>query len=269
MKDRVVILLSILFLGLCAAGCRPAAVASPKATFITAAYLEFGPPEALCRGKIVAPILDASRHEKRPALLLIHGDRGLTDWEVDQARQFVEDGYVVFAVDLYGGRRPTNDMDAHILSRALSEDEILPTLRTAVDFLTRHNHVRPDCIGVVGWDIGGGYALDAARHDARLKACVDCYGRVVTDAALLTRLEAPVLGIFAGKDPGITDETINAFRKALQLADKKNEIKIFPNSAHGFMHPTSEEADKSADAQAAQEASSAIKAFLASLLKKP
>jgi carboxymethylenebutenolidase len=218
---------------------------------------------------MVAPILDASRHEKRPGLLLIHGDGGLTAWEIEQANKLVEDGYIVFAVDLYGGRKPRDVEEAHILSRALPDDQVIPTLITAVDFLARHPHIRADRIGVLGWDIGGGYALDLARTDARLKACVDCYGRVVTDAALLSRLKAPFLGIFAGKDVGITEETLTGFRKALAKAEKPGEIKVFPNSKHGFMNPSGQEADGSADSQATEEAWKAINAFLASELKKP
>lgn len=269
MKDRVAILLCLLFLGLVTSGCRPAAVAGPKRPVITAAYLEFGPPGAPCRGKIVAPILDASLHEKRPAVLLIHGDGGLTNWEIDQAAKLVEDGYVVFAVDLYGGRRPKNVEDAHILSRALPDDQVIPTLMTAIDFLAEHPHVRPDRIGVIGWDIGGGFALDAARNDARLKACVNCYGRVVTDPALLSSLKSPVLGIFAGKDVGISEETRTSFQKALEKAGKQSEIKVFPNSVHGFMNPADAQAGGTADPQAAEEAWQAIVAFLASELKKP
>jgi carboxymethylenebutenolidase len=218
---------------------------------------------------MVAPILDPSLHEKRPGLLLVHGDGGLTRWEIEQAGKLVEDGYIVFAVDLYGGRKPRDVEEAHILSRALPEDQVIPMLMTAVDFLAQHPHIRPDRIGVVGWDIGGGYALDLARTDARLKACVDCYGRVVTDAALLTRLHAPFLGIFAGKDVGITDETLGGFRKALDKAEKHGEIKVFPNSKHGFMNPSGPEGDGSADPQATEEAWKAINTFLDSELKKP
>ena len=107
MKDRTVVPLSLLLLSLFITGCRPAAVASPKGTVITAAYLEFGPPDALCRGKIVAPILDASRHEKRPGLVLIHGDHGLTNWEIDQrANSWRTDTSFLQSTSM-GAKRPT------------------------------------------------------------------------------------------------------------------------------------------------------------------
>jgi carboxymethylenebutenolidase len=254
-----------------APGCKPAAVApvKPAAATLTVAELELESPGGYCRGKLVAPIFDESSPSQRPGLLLIHEDHGLTDWEMEQAKKLVADGYVVFAVDLYGGQRVDSVMDAHIMSRALPEDLILPTLKTAVNFLAQHPHVRSDRLGVIGWDIGGGYALDAARNDPRLKACVDCYGRVVTDATLLAPLQAAMLGIFAGKDPGITAETVTAFRKSLQQVGKKGEVKVFPNSTHGFMNPTSPEAGGVLDPQASMEAWDAIETFLAAELKKP
>lgn len=263
------VFLPVLCLTILAPGCKPSAIAPVKPTVITAAYLQLGTPADPCGGKLVAPILGSSSNEKRPALLLIHEDHGLTNWEMEQARKLVEDGYLVFAVDLYGGRKVETVMDAHIMSRALPEDQVLPALKTAVDFLAKHPHVRADRIGVIGWDIGGGYALDAARHDSRLKACVDCYGRVVTDAALLSSVQASVLGIFAGKDVGVNEETRSAFRKALDLAGKKSEFKVFPDSKHGFMNPASPEAGGVPDPQAAQEAWDAIRDFLARELKKP
>src|SRR5882724_4289759 len=171
-----------LVLALCltvfAQGCRPAVVGPSKpAATLTVSDLELDSPGGHCRGKLVAPALDGSRLTQRPGLLLIHEDHGLTEWEIEQARNLVGAGYVVFAVDLYGGQKVDSVMDAHIMSRALPEDLIVPTLKTAITFLAQHPHVRSDRIGVIGWDIGGGYALDAARNDARQKACVDCYGR--------------------------------------------------------------------------------------------
>ena len=176
---------------------------------------------------------------------------------------------MVFAVDLYGGQKVDTVMDAHIMERGLPEDRVLSILQTAVNYLAQDPGVRADRIGVIGWDIGGGYALDAARHDARLKACVVCYGRVVTDAALLAPLQASVLGIFAGNDVGISPETLRDFKKSLVQAGKAGAVKVYVSSNHGFMNPASPEAGGASDLEATQAAWEAIDSFLAAELKKP
>ncbi len=252
-------------------GCTPVAKgpapSAPAALSVTDITLDA--PGGPFKGKLVEPVFDAPGLTQRPALLLIHEDRGLTDWEVEQARRLAGEGYIVLAVDLYGGQKVEGVMDAHIMGRGLPDDSVLAALKTDVRYLSNHPNVRADRIGVIGWDIGAGYALDAARLDPRLKACVVCYGRVVTDAALLAPMQAAVLGIFAGKDEGISDETLNAFRKACLRAGKKSEIKVFPHSNHGFMNPASPEAGGVADPQATEAAWNAIDAFLANELKKP
>ena len=192
--------------------------------------------------KLIEPLPNARESSRHPGLLLLHEDHGLTEWEIEQGRKLAGEDYVVLAVDLYGGRKVDSVMDAHIMGRAMPEDAVLATLKAAVDELAARPEVDKSRLGVIGWDMGGGYALDAARRDSRLNACVICYGNVVTDPKLLSPLQASVLGIFAGKDEGIGEETVTAFRKALEAAGKKQEIKVFPNSPHGFMNPASPEA---------------------------
>ncbi len=174
-----------------------------------------------------------------PAVVLVHGDDGLTDWVKSQAERLAKKGYVALAVDLYRGEAVNDLMDAHILGRGLDEDRALADLKAAVDYLTERPDVCGDAIGIIGWDLGGGYALDAAIHDSRLRAAVVCYGRLTTEPAVLAPLSAAVLGIFAGKDEGIRPETIERFRRAMEKANKRLAgLHTYPSCAHGFMNPS-------------------------------
>lgn len=179
---------------------------------------------------------DAGKH---PGLLLIHDDFGLTDWVKEQAKRLAKQSYVVLAVDLYRGEVVTNIEDAHIMDRGLPEDRVFRDLKAAVDYLASRPDVRGDRRGVVGWGSGGGYALDAAIRDPRLRAVVNCYGRLTTDAKLLAPLKASVFCIFAGKDRGIPPETIEQFRAAMNKADKPIAgLRVYPQCTHGFLDPS-------------------------------
>jgi carboxymethylenebutenolidase len=219
------------------------------------------------RGRVF--VMEASREGRKPTLILVHDDHGLTEWELAQADRLAHAGYLVFAIDLYEGKKVDNVMDAHILDRGLPEEQALAQLKVAVDFMVQHPRSRGDRIGIIGWGMGGGYALDAARNDPRLRACVVCYGRVATDPGSLTSMKAAVLGVFAGKDEGISEETVSAFSRALASAGKKGTLKRFPDSKHGFMNPADPGNSGQEDSKATASAWETIDGFLAAELKTP
>jgi carboxymethylenebutenolidase len=203
-----------------------------------------------------------------PGVLELHGDFGLTPWVKQQARRLADRGYLVLVVDLYNGELPKTVEDAHILERGLEERRVLAHLKAAVDYLAKHSAVRPGAIGVVGWDMGGGYALDAAQADTRIKATVLCCGRVTTDPKRLARLAGPVLALFGGKDAGSPPATIEQFRKALHTAGKPASIHVYPKCGNCFMEPDSPYVEGAVDRAAIADAWRRIETHLATALKK-
>jgi carboxymethylenebutenolidase len=197
-----------------------------------------------------------------PALVALHGDFGLTPWVMQQARRLAEKGYVTLAVDLYRGELPKDIEEAHILERALPEERVLRDLKAAVDHLSARRDVSKDRLGIIGWDMGGGYALAGAVHDRRLRAVVTCYGRLITDTKTLARLNASVLGIFAGKDEGVPPETIDRFRAAMKKAGKLLATQVFAEAGSGFMDPESPNHDGPPAKTAIREAWHRIDSFL-------
>jgi carboxymethylenebutenolidase len=204
-----------------------------------------------------------------PAVVVVHGGFGLTDWEKEQARRLCDRGYAVLAVDLYRGQVGTDVLDAHILERGLPEDRVWADLKAAVDYLAGRPEVRSDALGILGWDMGGGYALDAAIRDPRLRAVVVCYGRLTTDPELLRPLRASVLGIFAGKDEGISPETRKQFQAAMHQAGKRVAgLHVYPDCGHGFLNPSGAHAPAGPAAEAAADAWDQIETYLAAELRR-
>ncbi len=204
-----------------------------------------------------------------PALVVLHGDFGLTDGVKEQARRLAAMGYVTLAPDLYRGEHPKELLDAHIMNRGVPEDRVEADVKGALDYLGTRPDVRPGALGVIGWDTGGGYALDAATHDPRLKAVVVCYGRLITDPALLAPLKASVLGLFAGKDEGISAETIESFRRAMADAGKRvAELRVYPKCGPGFMNPKPSPNDVPAPPEDVADAWARVQTFLDAELKR-
>lgn len=205
-----------------------------------------------------------------PAVVVLHDDRGQTKWVKAQARRLAERGWMALAVDLYRGQQPVGSaMEAHILDRALPEEQVQGDLKAAVDYLAGRPDVRADRLGILGWDSGGGYALDAARADDRLRAVVVCYGRLATDAKLLAPLKASVLGIFAGKDVGIPPETVEQFRTAMRKAGKRVAgLHVYEGCEHGFMDPSDPMGARPGVAAAAAKAWDKIESYFAAELRR-
>jgi carboxymethylenebutenolidase len=176
-----------------------------------------------------------------PAVIVVPGDFGLSPWAQRQCGQIAKKGYHVLALDLYRGELPKNIEEAHILGRGLEDDRVHKQVILAVDRLAKMAEVRKDAIGILGWDMGGGYALDAALMDKRLKAAVNCYGRVTTDPKKLVAMEASLLCLAAGKDLGTNKDVLKQFKAALKKAGKDGTttIHVYPNAHHGFLDPDS------------------------------
>jgi carboxymethylenebutenolidase len=186
-----------------------------------------------------------------PALLVIHEWWGLNDWVKDQASKLADEGYETLAVDLYRGKVASSPDEAHELMRGVPEDRAARDLHAAYTYLESQPTVKKDRIGSIGWCMGGGYSLNVGLTEPTLHAVVINYGHLATDPASLNKINAPVLGIFGGKDRGITPDDVHKFEQGLKEAGKNVEIHIYPDAGHAFENPNNKEgyrADDAADA---------------------
>lgn len=174
---------------------------------------------------------------RHPALVLVHEYWGLNDWIREQAQKFAEHGYVALAVDLYRGEVAYDPSLAHELMRGVPQDRALRDLEAGFDFLAARPEVNKANIGVVGWCMGGGFALQLAVHEPRLAACVVNYGAMPTGPADIQKIRARVLGNYGAEDRGISVKDVRAFEDAMKAANKSVDVKIYPGAGHAFENP--------------------------------
>jgi carboxymethylenebutenolidase len=200
-----------------------------------------------------------------PAIIVIPEWWGLNDWVKEQASKFADEGYVALAFDVYRGKVATTPDEAHELMRGLPEDRVKRDLHGAFEFLESQPNVKKNRIGAIGWCMGGGLSLDVALQEPNLAADVINYGHLATDPESLKKIDAPILGIFGGKDRGIPVEDVRKFEQALKQLGKKVEIKIYSDAGHGFENPNNKEGYRADDAADARKRTLE---FLAANLKK-
>ena len=172
-----------------------------------------------------------------PALVVIHEWWGLNDWVKEQASKLADQGYVTLTIDLYRGKVATTPDEAHEIMRGVPEDRANRDLLAASSYLRAQKNVDPKRVGSIGWCMGGGYSLDLALNDPKLKAAVINYGHLATDEAALKKIDAAILGIFGGQDRGIPPADVNKFEAQLKALGKTAEIHIFPDAGHAFENP--------------------------------
>jgi carboxymethylenebutenolidase len=176
--------------------------------------------------------------EPLPAIIMIHEWWGLNDNIRAMANRLAAEGYMVLAVDLYGGETATSAGAARVKMLEVVENpqQAKENLRQAVGFL---NIAGAPAIASLGWCFGGGWSLNSAMlFPEELDATVIYYGQVTNDDEKLRVIDSPLLGFFGGADRGISVDSVNAFETALQRLRKDYEIHIYPNVGHAFANPT-------------------------------
>ncbi|HEX7419377.1 MAG TPA: dienelactone hydrolase family protein [Thermoanaerobaculia bacterium] len=214
--------------------------ASPMVTFKSAV--------GEASGYLATPAKGTGKH---PAMIVIQEYWGLNDWVKEQAKRFADQGYVALAVDLYRGKIAKTPDEAHELMRGLPEDRAMADLKAGFDYLASRKDVDPKRIGVIGWCMGGGYALMLATQEPRLAAGVVNYGHLMTDPKTISSITVPLLGNFGAEDRGIPAADVRDFESALKNAGKVADFKVYPGAGHAFMNPNNKTgyvADAAADA---------------------
>ena len=111
-----------------------------------------------------------------PGLIVIQEWWGLTTHMAHTADRFAAEGYVALAPDLYGGATTHDEAEALQLLLEIPVDRAARDLRGAVDYLLSRDEVVGETIGVVGFCMGGSFALQlAVQEGAKVSTVVAFY----------------------------------------------------------------------------------------------
>jgi carboxymethylenebutenolidase len=186
-----------------------------------------------------------------PAVVVIQEYWGLVDHIKDLADRFAKEGFVALAPDLYGGEIATEPETAGKLMMALNIAQTEQILSKAVDALVAHPSVTSKTVGVVGFCMGGQLALFAATVNPKVSAASTIYGIHPNVNPDFTKLNGPVLGVFADHDEYAGAEALAALGKTLDEAGKPHEFHTYPGTHHAFFNdsrPTVFNPEAAADA---------------------
>jgi len=179
--------------------------------------------------------------EKATAVVVIHENRGLTDWVRSVADQLAEAGYIAIAPDLLSGAGPnggkTSDFSGQDAATkaiyALPADQVTADLKAVRDYVAKLPAANGK-VAVGGFCWGGAQTFRAATNLKDIKAAFVFYGTGPESEPDIARVQCPVYGFYGGNDARV-NATISKSEELMKKAGKTYEPVKYDGAGHGFM----------------------------------
>jgi len=180
---------------------------------------------------------------ERPAIVLIHGYRGLDDGQRAVTRRFAQKGFVCLSPDLFHGKTYHTLEDCALKKTSLDIPRAVANIVDSVPYLRKLPWVGEKKVAVLGFCMGGGLALYALAQSKAFAAGVIYYQSLFPDPTDLKTISAPLLCHYGTDDPGTTRTEIELFCTALDQHKKKYQIEMYQGAGHAFLNnPRSKDA---------------------------
>lgn len=184
---------------------------------------------------------DASIKEKRPGVIVVHEWWGANDYAHKRAKDLAKEGYVAFALDMYGtGKIADHPNEAKAFMSATLEkmDVAEKRFQKGREILAKQDSVDAEKIAAIGYCFGGGIVLHMARAGEDLKGVASFHGSLGTKSpAQEGEVKAKVKVYNGAKDPFVTAEQIDAFKKEMDTAKVDYEFINYEDAVHSFTNP--------------------------------
>jgi carboxymethylenebutenolidase len=189
-----------------------------------------------------------------PVALVVQEIFGIHEYIKDVCRRFAKLGYLAVAPSLYARQGDTTQLKMEDVMKVVArvpDEQVMSDLDSTVAWARSTGKTDAKHVGITGFCWGGRIVWLYAAHNKDLDAGVAWYGRLVAapnakpnpltprqPVELVDELNAPVLGLYGGKDQGIPVETVEQMRAALAKSKSKSarqsEIIVYPEAGHGF-----------------------------------
>ncbi len=212
--------------------------------------------EGLEAGEVKIPTADGempayrampSKGDNFPVVLVVQEIFGVHEHIKDICRRLAKEGYLAIAPELYARQGDVSKLTdfQEIISKVVSkvpDKQVMSDLDASVAW-AKKNKGDTSKLAVTGFCWGGRIVWLYSAHNPDLKAGVAWYGRLVGmeddlhpkhPQDIADQLKAPVLGLYGGADQGIPNDTVEKMQAALKEAGGKSQIKLYPDTPHGF-----------------------------------
>jgi dienelactone hydrolase len=184
---------------------------------------------------------DESISNKRPGILVVHEWLGINDYAKKRAVDLAKEGFVVFALDMYGDGKEIPKSEARAKSGAVGSDFPLIKKRfnAALKILNNAEYVDKTKTAAIGYCFGGGIVLNMARMGTDIDGVVGFHSSINTGlTAKSGDIKTKILAIQGDSDPVAPIEKQTAFIKEMKDSGADFSYIIYGNvAAHNFTNP--------------------------------
>ena len=184
---------------------------------------------------------------KYPVVLVVQEIFGVHEHIKDLCRRLAKAGYYAIAPEMYARQGDVSKLasidDIRPIVAKVPDAQVMQDLDSAVNFARASGNADATKVAVTGFCWGGRITWMYTAHSPAVKAGVAWYGALVgapnemkptNPIDEIKNLHAPVLGLYAGKDTGITMAHVDQMRAALKAANNPSRIDVYPTAEHGF-----------------------------------
>jgi carboxymethylenebutenolidase len=205
---------------------------------------------------------------KYAGIVVLHEWWGLNQQIKTLANRLACEGFGVILPNLYGrlGGMVTANLEvAQALRAKVQDDDVLQDINACCEFLNTQDHIKQNVHGVIGFGMGGTFAIQFALRRKRLRGAVSYYGGVPNPASQIKDMLCPLLYHRPEDDIWVSAEDIEQFRRSAKEHGKQVDIVSYPGIPHAFANETRPQESQPEIAQFAWERSIA---FLKDCFKK-
>lgn len=172
-----------------------------------------------------------------PLIFLIHDWDGLGQYEIRRSQMLADQGYAVFAADMFGkGVRPEQIDERRRLTNALYQDRatMRNLLQGALDAAAAQG-AKVDNAIAIGYCFGGAVILELARAGAPLKGFVSFHGGLSTpEGQNYVETKGTVLILHGTADTAVTMDDFARLAKELEEQKIVHEMITYSGAPHAF-----------------------------------
>lgn len=172
-----------------------------------------------------------------PLVVMIHDWDGLGDYEIRRARMLADQGYAVFAADMFGkGIRPEAISERKRLTGELYQDRkrMRRLLQGALTAAADQGADLENAVAM-GYCFGGTVVLELARSGADLKGFVSFHGGLATPSGQdYSRTSGSLLVLHGSADTAVTMTEFADLTVALEKHKVAHEMITYGGAPHAF-----------------------------------
>jgi len=193
---------------------------------------------ATLHGVLVYDEAKVGAGDRLPGVLIIHQWMGRGEFEAAQARRLASEGYVAFALDMYGEHATSTAEARSLTAQFYGKPLMAERARAGLDQLLASDFVDAEKVAAIGYCFGGTTAMALAYSGAPLVGIVSFHGGVIeapVSAADQTR--AKFLLCHGAVDPFVPWAQVQATLDSLEAAKIDYQFIAYQGAVHSFTDP--------------------------------